>query len=41
MVGSLMHVEGLTPGERIVVAGASFLRKDMKVTLLDTGEQAE
>ena len=41
MVGSLMHVKGLNPGERIVVAGASFLREGMKVTLLETGEQAE
>ena len=40
MAGDTMLVAGLTPGERIVVAGASFLRKDMKVTLLKTGEQA-
>ncbi len=40
MVGDTMLVSGLTPGERIVTAGASFLRKDMKVTLLKTGEQA-
>jgi len=41
MVGDTMQVTGLTPGERIVVAGASFLRKGMKVTLLQTGEQAQ
>jgi len=41
MVGDLMQVEGLTTGDRIVVAGAAFLRKDMKVTLLKTGEQAK
>ena len=41
MVGSSILVEGLTAGDRIVTAGASFLRKNMKVTLLKTGEQAE
>lgn len=41
MVGNTIQVTGLTPGERIVVAGAPFLRKNMKVTLLDTGEQAQ
>jgi len=41
MVGDTMQVEGLNPGERVVVAGAPYLRKDMKVTLLKTGEQAE
>ena len=41
MVGDVMQVEGLTTGDRIVVAGAAFLRKDMKVTLLQTGEQAQ
>jgi len=39
MVGDTMQVEGLTQGERIVIAGAAFLRKEMKVTLLETGEQ--
>jgi len=39
MVGNSMRVNGLNPGDRVVVAGASFLRNDMKVTLLDTGEQ--
>lgn len=36
-----IQVSGLQAGERVVIAGASFLRKGMKVTLLDTGEQAE
>jgi len=41
MIGNTMQVEGLNPGERVVVAGASFLRNNMKVTLLKTGEQAQ
>jgi len=41
MVGDTMQVEGLNPGERVVIAGAPFLRKNMKVTLLETGEQAK
>ena len=41
MTGNSMQVEGLEPGERVVIAGASFLRNDMKVTLLETGEQPE
>ncbi|VAX11101.1 hypothetical protein MNBD_GAMMA25-1497 [hydrothermal vent metagenome] len=41
MVGNIMQVEGLNLGERVVIAGASFLRNDMKVTLLKTGEQAK
>ena len=41
MTGNTMHVDGLNPGERVVIAGASFLRNDMKVTLLETGEQPE
>jgi len=40
MVGDNMQVDGLKPGERVVTAGASFLRNNMKVTLLETGEQA-
>jgi len=40
MVGDTMQVDGLEPGQRVVIAGASFLRKNMKVTLLETGEQA-
>jgi len=39
MTGNSMRVNGLTPGDRVVIAGASFLRNDMKVTLLETGEQ--
>ena len=39
--GDNIQVEGLQGGERVVVAGASFLRNNMKVTLLETGEQAE
>ena len=41
MSGHNIHVEGLSVGDRVVIAGASFLRKDMKVTLLKTGEQAQ
>ncbi len=41
MIGNSMQVKGLTPGKRIVIAGASFLREGMKVTLLKTGEQAQ
>ncbi len=41
MSGDTLQVEGLNPGERVVIAGAPFLRKDMKVTLLETGEQAK
>jgi len=41
MVGDAMHVDGLKPGDRVVVAGAPFLRNDMKVTLLETGDQAK
>ncbi len=41
MVGDVMQVKGLTAGDRVVVAGAAFLRKGMKVTLLNTGEQPE
>ena len=41
MVGDTMQVNGLTAGDRVVVAGAAFLRNDMKVTLLETGEQAK
>lgn len=41
MTGDRIQVNGLNPGERVVVAGASFLRNDMKVTLLNTGEQPE
>jgi RND family efflux transporter MFP subunit len=34
-------VTGLNSGQRVVTAGASFLRKGMQVTLLETGEQPE
>ncbi|MFV9615626.1 MAG: efflux RND transporter periplasmic adaptor subunit [Gammaproteobacteria bacterium] len=40
MVGDTMQVDGLNPGERVVIAGAPFLRNNMKVTILETGEQA-
>lgn len=39
MVGDMIQVEGLSAGDRVVAAGAAFLRKGMKVTLLKTGEQ--
>ncbi|HEB81869.1 MAG TPA: efflux RND transporter periplasmic adaptor subunit [Gammaproteobacteria bacterium] len=38
---SRIQVEGLSPGDRVVVAGAAFLRDGMKVTLLETGDQAQ
>lgn len=41
MLGDYLYVTGLNKGERVVTAGASFLRDDMKVTLLSTGEQPE
>ena len=41
MVGNSMQVDGLNPGDRVVIAGAAFLRNDMKITLLKTGEQAK
>jgi len=41
MIGDTMQVTGLNPGARVVIAGAPFLRNDMKVTLLQTGEQAQ
>jgi RND family efflux transporter MFP subunit len=41
MSGDSMRVNGLNPGDRVVIAGASFLRENMKVTLLKTGEQPE
>lgn len=34
-----ISVSGLEPGQRIVTAGAAFMREGMKVTLLQTGEQ--
>jgi len=41
MTGDSMRVDGLNLGDRVVIAGASFLRNNMKVTLLETGEQPE
>lgn len=41
LTGDSILVDGLTNGERIVIAGAAFLRDGMKVTLLNTGEQPE
>ncbi len=41
MRGDTILVDGLKGGERIVTAGAAFLRENMKVTLLQTSEQAE
>lgn len=41
MIGNTMQVDGLNPGDRVVIAGAPFLRNDMKVTILETGEQAK
>lgn len=41
VTGDSMQVTGLIAGERVVTAGAAFLRKDMKVSLLETGEQPE
>ncbi len=38
--GDIEVLEGLAPGDRIVVAGAPFLVEDMKVTLLPNLEQA-
>jgi RND family efflux transporter MFP subunit len=34
-----ISVSGLEAGERVVTAGAAFMREGMKVTLLQTGEQ--
>jgi RND family efflux transporter MFP subunit len=39
MTSNRITVSGLEPGERIVIAGAAFMREGMKVTLLQTGEQ--
>ena len=39
LTGGSIQVTGLRGDERIVTAGAAFLREDMKVTLLETGEQ--
>ena len=34
-----ISVSGLDTGDRVVIAGAAFMREGMKVTLLQTGEQ--
>jgi len=39
MTSNRITVSGLEPGERVVIAGAAFMREGMKVTLLQTGEQ--
>ena len=39
MLGDGILVNGLVAGERVVIAGAAFLRENMKVTLMKTGEQ--
>lgn len=39
ITGGSIQVSGLNGGERVVTAGAAFLREGMKVTLLQTGEQ--
>jgi len=39
ITGDSIQVSGLNGGERVVTAGAAFLREGMKVTLLQTGEQ--
>jgi len=39
MTSNRITVSGLVPGERVVIAGAAFMREGMKVTLLQTGEQ--
>jgi RND family efflux transporter MFP subunit len=36
-----ISVSGLEPGQRVVTAGAAFMREGMKVTLLRTGEQPD
>jgi len=41
VIGDSMQVTGLNAGERVVTAGAAFLREGMKVSLLETGEQPE
>jgi multidrug efflux pump subunit AcrA (membrane-fusion protein) len=36
-----ISVSGLEAGDRVVTAGAAFMREGMKVTLLQTGEQPD
>jgi RND family efflux transporter MFP subunit len=37
--GKNITVGGLSPGDRVVIAGAAFMREGMKVSFLETGEQ--
>jgi RND family efflux transporter MFP subunit len=39
MATDSITVFGIEPGQRVVTAGAAFMREGMKVTLLQTGEQ--
>jgi len=39
MTNNSILISGLDLGERVVIAGAAFMREGMKVTLLQTGEQ--
>jgi len=41
MTSNRILVTGLDIGERVVIAGAEFMREGMKVTLLQTGEQPD
>jgi RND family efflux transporter MFP subunit len=41
MTSNGITVTGLDAGERVVTAGAAFMREGMKVTLLQTGEQPD
>lgn len=41
IIGDSILVTGLNGGERVVTAGAAFLRSNMKVSILETGEQPE
>lgn len=41
IIGDSIQVTGLKAGERVVTAGAAFLRNQMKVSLLETGEQPQ
>ena len=41
LTSNSISVSGLEPGERVVTAGAAFMREGMKVTLLQTGEQPD
>ncbi len=40
LTGRKVAVMGLNLGDRVVIAGAAFMREGMKVSLLETGEQA-